>query len=172
VPVVSDCSPLRYFILIGHAEVIPQVLGEITIPCAVKMELMHESAPGAVRSWIQNPPSWLRTTAPRDAVDPVLADLLDSGESEAIQLALDIEADFILIDEFRGRREARRRGLRTIGALGVILEAHRLGIVETPEKLLAELRREGFRISARLIAEFESLLMHSAGAEFRKVQDD
>lgn len=43
---------------------------------------------------------------------------LDPGEREAIVLAQQTNADFLLIDERRGRLEARRRGILTTGTLG------------------------------------------------------
>jgi predicted nucleic acid-binding protein len=124
---VSNTSPLRYFVAIGRADLLSRVLGPITIPPAVLVELTQEATPGAVRKWIANPPEWLFVHAAHFDIDPDLTSLLDSGESAAIQLAINLQPDFILIDERLGRKEASRRGLVVIGALGVLREAHRLG---------------------------------------------
>jgi hypothetical protein len=129
---VSNCSPLRYFIAIGRADLLPAVLGPITIPGAVLRELTHPSAPESVRDWMRNTPPWLSVEPVVTPVTAHLAETLDAGESEAIQLALDLQPECILIDERRGRREAELRGLKTIGALGVLIEAHRLGLVADP----------------------------------------
>jgi len=45
---------------------------------------------------------------------------LQIGEREAIRLAQEQRADLLLIDERRGRLEAKRRGLATTGTLGVL----------------------------------------------------
>ena len=142
----------------------PGVLGNIVIPAAVLRELTHASAPESVRSWMRRLPGWL--TVQSVAADTqtlvlarVLDEALDPGESEAIQLALANGADFILIDERRGRREAQSRGLKTIGALGVLLEAYRLGLLAEPDRALDELRLQGFRVSNRLEEEFRRAIL-------------
>jgi predicted nucleic acid-binding protein len=43
---------------------------------------------------------------------------LDPGESEAIALALEINANLLLIDERRGRTEANRLGIRITACWG------------------------------------------------------
>lgn len=135
--------------------------GISSIPNAAHMELAHESAPLEVRTRIANPPSWLCVTPLIGTVDASLTEVLDPGESEAIELALELQADFILIDEKKGRSEADRRGLKVIGALGLIMEAYKGGLTDDPRDVLSELRGHGFRLSRRLILEFERLVRAS-----------
>jgi hypothetical protein len=45
---------------------------------------------------------------------------LDSGEQEAITLALELQADALLIDELKGRKAAKQHGLKIVGVLGVL----------------------------------------------------
>jgi predicted nucleic acid-binding protein len=49
-----------------------------------------------------------------------LNERLGRGESEAISLAIDLQADYIILDDFAARKEAMRLGLNVKGTLAVI----------------------------------------------------
>ena len=78
---------------------------------------------------------------------------LGAGESEAIVLAREVEADVLLMDERRGRNAAKRLGLTCTGLVGVLLEARRLGVLTDAESIGQALRDiAGFWISDDLMA--------------------
>ena len=116
--VVSNTSPLRYLIAVGQVGLTAEVFTHVIIPPAVLAELAHPSSLDDVRRWIEKPPAWLEVRELAGDPDEELAMSLDEGEAEAIQLAVETRADFLLIDELLGRRAAGRRGLTVIGALG------------------------------------------------------
>jgi hypothetical protein len=55
---------------------------------------------------------------------------LHKGEAEAISLARELGADWVLIDERKASREAEGRGLRVAGTLGILEEAGVLNLLD------------------------------------------
>jgi predicted nucleic acid-binding protein len=156
--VVSNTSPLRYLIVVGHAELLAGLFGQILIPMGVARELGDKSAPLAVREWIAQPPAWLRIHTLQSSPDLELMTSLDLGEREAIQLTTEQKADVLIMDEWKGRAIAQRRGLPLVGALGILGDSYQRALIDDPLKILADVRRQGFRISDRLVSEFQVLL--------------
>jgi predicted nucleic acid-binding protein len=106
---VSDTSPLRYLIAIGRADLMRDIFGRVLIPRGVEQELTDPAAPETVRQWIEQRPPWLEIRDLPQPPDPELTRRLDRGEAEAIRLAMDLRADFLLMDERRGRQMATAR---------------------------------------------------------------
>lgn len=77
---------------------------------------------------------------------------LHDGEREAIALALQLRAR-LLIDDAQGRKVARQHGVQVLGALRVILNAKRLGLIQTVGPILDALRESGYWIEGSLCQE-------------------
>jgi len=75
--------------------VIPATVGRVYAPSVVVKELSHPRSPEAVRISASSPPEWLTVQDPMHT-DPSLK--LGAGEAAAISLALELEADHVLID--------------------------------------------------------------------------
>ena len=147
--VVADTSPLNYLVLIGQEKLLPVLFGEIAIPNAVALELLHPRASFAVRSWMSAPPLWLTLYTSVPNSHPELSGL-DPGEREAIELAVSIGAELLLIDEVQGRQQAINLNLKIRGTLGVLEQASRLGILDlnaASQKLMAT----NFRLSPAVL---------------------
>lgn len=130
--VVADTSPLNYLLQIGCEAVLPSLYQRVLIPRSVLEELAHPDAPNVVSGWLKSMPGWIEVRQTVGSPDAALADL-DPGERQAIQLAQEEQADVLLIDERRGRLEAKRRGLATTGTLGVLLAAAQKGLIDAVE---------------------------------------
>jgi predicted nucleic acid-binding protein len=138
--VVSDTSPVTALLQIGQCELLARLFDAVLIPPAVKSELLrfHPSLPEYLE---------VREVRQREAVD-ALREELDRGEAEAIVLAAESRADYVLMDEKRGRAVAESRGLTVIGLLGALLMAKRAGHVASLRELIASLEsRAGFFVS-------------------------
>ena len=72
---------------------------------------------------------------------------LDRGEAEAIALAIEVEADRLLIDERIGRNVAQRYGINITGLLGVLIAAKKNNFIRELKPLLEQLISEAkFRV--------------------------
>jgi predicted nucleic acid-binding protein len=147
--VVSDTSPLNYLIQIELSELLCNLYDRVLIPAAVLQELKHIESPPLVRTWLQDIPAWIEVQDVQPRPDPTLDDL-DPEESAAIQLAQEIRADLVLMDEKLGVRRARDRGLNVAGTLGVLVQAAKLGLVDI-DKAVARLEKTSFRCTPELL---------------------
>lgn len=149
--VASDTSPLTSLAVIGHFELLRKLYGEIHIAEGVWQELNHGGRrhPG---SHEVEKASWVHRHKIKDqALVTVLRRDLDQGEAETLALAVELKADFVLLDEKEGRHAAVRLGFRPLGVLGVLLQAKRLGAIMEIRPLLDALRKQaGFFLSESL----------------------
>jgi predicted nucleic acid-binding protein len=128
-------------------EVLRTLFGEVLIPDAVASELRHQKAPAIVRAWATQFPNWIRILKPRSRS---LSEELQLGESEAISLALETNADLLLLDDLAARDGAEAQGIKTAGVLGVLATASSRGLLDFEETLI-HLRATNYRISEKII---------------------
>jgi predicted nucleic acid-binding protein len=149
--IVSNASPLINLARIGKLGLLPRLYGELTVPEAVWREVVLEGQgqPGTEEieraSWIQ-----VRSVTNRDLAQ-ALQQELDAGEAEAIALALEMGAEFLLMDERLGRETALHMGVQCVGLIGVLIEARHQGLISGVRSLLDALRDvAGFWVSEAL----------------------
>jgi predicted nucleic acid-binding protein len=144
---VSDTSPICYLVLIGEVELLPKVFSTVLVPEAVLAELRNRDAPTLVRTWAANPPVWV---TPKVASESLAIPKLQEGERQAIQIARDFAADFVLLDERAARKAAKSLGIRATGTLGFLGEAALRGLVDLPNAL-DRLTQTSFRYTPALL---------------------
>jgi predicted nucleic acid-binding protein len=153
--VVADTAPLHYLVQIGYDALLPQLFAEVLIPPAVWQELHEENTPAVVQRWVEQIPAWLRVGSLQAPPDQSLASL-DAGEREAIQLAHEVGAILLLIDERAGARMAREQGLLVTGTLGLLLDAAQQGLLPL-EEALGRLATTNFRRTSQLFHQVREL---------------
>jgi predicted nucleic acid-binding protein len=109
--VVSNTSPIINLAAIRRLDLLRQLYGSIAIPESVYHEIAVTDTGEAGSREVQTL-DWIETKKAANRLQVAALQIeLDKGEAEAISLALELKADFILLDERRGRAVASRLGL-------------------------------------------------------------
>ena len=134
--VVADTSPLVALHQISLLSIIPALFGVVLIPPAVAQEAISVN----LESWMQITP--LQQPIP----DSIRRAGIGLGETEAISLALEIQATKLIVDDFQARRLATSFGLTIVGTTGLLLAAKQNGLIPTVRKPMDDLRAHRFRL--------------------------
>ncbi|NPV28478.1 MAG: DUF3368 domain-containing protein [Firmicutes bacterium] len=157
--IVSNTGPLLH---LSEAQALDLLggAGEIHVPQAVDVEMRFQA-----EKWQEQRPAWL-------IVDPLVpphsaeaelwleAGLLHVGEAEAIALARQIRADWLVTDDAAARLFAQTLGIEVHGSLGIVLWAAATGRLNCPEAeaMLDRLARSSLWLSPRVLAEAKKAL--------------
>ena len=148
--VISDTSVLSGLIKIQRLSLLKDIFSEIIIPPAVLSELEELRRFGFGLSPFEQA-SWVIIKEPADASEVgKFEQVLDRGEAEAITLAIELKADFLLLDEKKGRSIAEMEGLTVVGLAGILIRAKKLSLIPEVKPLLDDLVKHNFRISKAL----------------------
>lgn len=148
--VISDTSVLSGLIKIQRLSLLKDIFSEIIIPPAVHSELEELRRFGFDLSPFEHA-SWVVIKEPADSSEVgKFEQVLDRGEAEAITLAIELKADFLLLDEKKGRSIAEMEGLTVVGLAGILIRAKQLSLIPEVKPLLDDLVKHNFRISKAL----------------------
>nr|WP_228024571.1 DUF3368 domain-containing protein [cf. Phormidesmis sp. LEGE 11477] len=137
--------------VVEHLWLLEAIYQTVIIPDVVASELAAASNPVIPAilkmDWVQT-----RSLSQSQLANQLQQDRgLDAGEANAIALALELQADDLLIDERLGRQEAARLGLSIIGILGILLIAKKRSLISKVQPVMDALSNQaGFRISRQL----------------------
>jgi uncharacterized protein len=148
--VVCNSGPIIWLSRIDRFSLLRDLFGEVVIPPAAYAEtvLRAEGYPNAVNVQAAIDAGWIMVTPALESGGVArLQARLDSGEAETLVVALELEADVVLIDDRRGRRVAAELGLTPMGTAGVLLLAHDRGVAVDVKATIDEMRSLGFRLS-------------------------
>lgn len=156
--IIADTGPLIALARIDLLELLTSLPWHFYAPTAVVKEASADaSKPGAlaVSKALEN--GWLFVQDTNESITlGALEQLLDKGEAAAIALAEEHSAA-LLIDERRGRKVAKHRGIQVMGTGSLLVHAKKLGLIESVELRLDELCAIGYRLSDALVNELKRM---------------
>ena len=152
--VVSDSSPLIALAAIHSLDLLHTLYGTVHIPTAVYREVRRgKQLPGAAEvvaaAWIHRH----SVKRKRITMQPMRAAGLDEGESEAIALALELDATLIILDDREARTFAVAHGLAVTGTVGILIAAKAVGLLAAMKPSLDALISSGVYIGSALYRE-------------------
>lgn len=133
--VVSDTTAITTLLKVGEQHLLERLFERVLVPQAVWDELsaFHPALPTFIELRpVTNPENRLPGT-----------ELLGRGESEALLLASELNARLLLTDDRKARLAARRLHIPCLGLLGLIVQAKRLGHIESVRNTLDLLESKG-----------------------------
>jgi hypothetical protein len=142
--VVSNSSPLIHLAKIGHLDLLRYFFDKIIVPEVVYKECVIEGKGREDAKKIEKA-EWIKVAKIKDEnLKKTLTIILDEGEAEAIVLALEGSADFILLDDYEAREIARNYGLNITGIIGILIRAKYKGKIASLKDMLEKLKETGF----------------------------
>jgi len=151
--IICNATPLITFARIGQLNLLQNIVGSIVIPHAVEQEISNYAQ---AKSGVINLPqhSWITVESVVNIKQvQLLLPTLDQGEAEVIALALEHNANLVLIDELAGRQVAQSLGLTITGSVGILIRAKQMGKINSIKPILQAMTHQGIHFSARFIAQ-------------------
>ncbi|MDX1521456.1 MAG: DUF3368 domain-containing protein [Anaerolineae bacterium] len=150
--VVSNTTPLIGLATIQQFDLLQHLFVKIYISPAVYGEAVTAGREEGGAKREVSAADWIEIVPVKDqlAVE-VLLDELDRGEAETIVLAHELNADWVLMDEKKGRRKVTELGLNKIGTLGLLLKAKEVGLLSQIRPEVEQLRQHGFSVGQRVV---------------------
>jgi predicted nucleic acid-binding protein len=125
---------------IGRLDLLRDLFNRILVPPGVAQEVQSVASP-----------QWVTVVSPQKPVLNTISQLaLGLGETEALSLALEINAERIILDDGAARSLATAHGLNVIGVLGVLLIAKNLALIPSLRNEIDALRIRSFRLSPQV----------------------
>ncbi|GHV41227.1 nucleic acid-binding protein [Spirochaetia bacterium] len=146
--VISDSSPLIALAQCGRLDLLDSLFDRVTIPAKVfeETQVIAGVIADTITAWSHGK---IMTVNGNNLVR-AKALALDPGETEALALYWDTNADLLLIDELDGRQAALAVGIKITGTVGILITAKQKGLVPAIRPLLDILRTLNFYISDNL----------------------
>lgn len=154
--VISNSSPLIILFKCNYLHLLQQFFGQVLIPEAVEKEVIQDSKDPEQRDAILGC-DYIRVH-PIEKNDFSYYHKIDAGEQEALSLAASLQANFLLLDDKRAQKVAKKNGITFIATLALLLKAVQKGIIRNIEDVLLVLRQKSIFINRELTGEIHHFL--------------
>lgn len=148
--VLCNTSPLLLLARIDRLDLLPALYESLIVPTAVLEEVNAQDDEVArhIREQVQHPAFQAREASAQHL--SAVAEDLGKGERAAIALALETEADLVILDDEQGRQIARKHGFAVTGTIGVLIEARERKLIPSMRRALDRLVEAGLWIDEHL----------------------
>jgi len=144
---IADSSALVALSIVDKLDVLEELFGEVYVPRAVYVEVSQENKAESykLKSYCQDRVLDIESSANFNIT-------LGKGESEAIVLYTEQNADFLLCDDKKAKKFAQSFGLKVIGSLGILLKAKEAELISEISPLIEILRESRIFIDDKTYA--------------------
>jgi len=152
--IVLNTSPIIFLSKIDCLKLLTECINDIYAPEAVIHELHEYSSPAFIKVGT--------LSAIGAAYVQGALGRLHQGELEAMLLAREIAADYVVLDDLLARRKAQRLELKVIGTLGLLLLIEKRGILnaeQTWQKIRQLTEQHGMYLSPPLLQQIKNKLL-------------
>jgi predicted nucleic acid-binding protein len=145
---VADASALIALATCDSQDLLEALFGIVLVPEAVFEEVTALDKPQSarLRFYLQGK---VRAVDMQHYI--YLDAFADAGETQAMLLYKEVAADYLLIDDRRGRKVAKINQIKTVGSLGVLLQAKRAGLIPLVAPLIEQIAASPIFISENLM---------------------
>lgn len=152
--IISDTTPIISLIKADKLYLLEKMFGNVIIPKAVYDELTVNEKYGKEIAELKEAIFIKVGKVENNTSVNILRNVtgLDAGESEAIVMAEENDADLLLMDEHKGRQVAKKLGIRITGTIGILLQAFDEGMLSREDIVnsIVVLKESNIRISDNL----------------------
>ncbi len=144
---IADSSSLITLSVAESLHLLELLYGEVKVPLSVYNEVTSENKPesAVLHEYLKD------RTIKVSSDEIVIKDFsLGAGEIEAMILYKRLKADLLLIDDKRARKIAGLNDIKTIGSLGVLLEAKERKMIHEIRPALLKIYKSDIYLSAEL----------------------
>ncbi len=151
---IADTSPLISLIIINKSDILKKLFPDFLLPLAVWEELDSHVQLKSYAKELNFLYQHVKILKGNQLIIPGI----DKGETEAIQLYIELGVNILLIDDKKARSIAELMDIKCIGTLALLTLAKKKGLIKTLKPLFNQLLKHKRFFSKKLLNEI--LLMN------------